>query len=41
MLIRCYIGYVKLTNVQNVHHHLCIIDNYVQQSGIILALLLV
>jgi hypothetical protein len=42
MLTRCFIGYFKLTNGKNVYHQpLCIVDNNVQQSGILLAGLLV
>jgi hypothetical protein len=42
MSTSCCIGYLKPTNLQNVHHEpQCIVDNDVQQNGIILALLLV
>jgi hypothetical protein len=42
MLTRCCVRYLKPTNVQNVHHlPKYIVDNDVQQSGILLASLVV
>jgi hypothetical protein len=41
MLTHC-VGYLKLINVQNVHHQpQCILDKDVQQNGVLLVLLLV
>jgi len=41
MLTHCCDGYLKLIEVQNVHHQpQCIVDNDVQQYGTLLSLLL-
>jgi hypothetical protein len=41
MLSDSFIGYLKLADVQNAHHHpQFIVDNNVQQSGILLTELL-
>jgi hypothetical protein len=42
MLAHCFFSYLKLTNIQNAHHQpQCIVDNNVQQNGVLLTELLV
>lgn len=41
MLTHCYVGFIKVTNVQNHHHqHQCIVDNGMEESSGFLLLLM-